>query len=115
MEKEKKHKFGSFEAYYKLHYGNNGAAFYFVNPSESQTLTAEFNLTLTNLAMQDSSAGDNQESTVKMQPDAQHEISFKIVLQPKSEAFKVMLPIDHIKGRKRRINMHLSYKYSAKK
>ena len=53
--------------------------YYFFNPSDSQIVTLEFNLTLKNLRLQDAKEGAN---------------TFRVVLAPNQEVYKVLLPID---------------------
>jgi len=66
------------EAFFKLYNSNQGTVFYFNNPSASQTVTLEFNLTLTNLVIRDAKTGANW---------------FRMVLPPESESYKVLIPI----------------------
>ena len=77
-EMEEVQKIDKLDAFFKLYNTAQGTVFYFFNPSESQTVTAEFNLTLTNLVMQDAKEGDTE---------------FRVVLAPKQESYKVLLPI----------------------
>jgi len=50
---EQKQQLTDLEAYFKLFNSNQGTVYYFENPSETKTVTIEFNLTLTNLAIKD--------------------------------------------------------------
>ena len=65
-----------------------------MNPSETQTVTAEFNLTLINLVLQDAGEEDN---------------TFRVVMEPKAEAFKVLLPTDRSKN----TSIKMGYSFSA--
>jgi hypothetical protein len=91
-EKEKK-TFGKLEAFFKIYNTNQGTVFYFNNPSENQTVTAEFNLTTMNLELQDSTEKDR----------------FRIVLAPQQESYKVLLPID----RNKNTSLKMGYSVSA--
>ena len=53
-ESNEKKPFANLEAYFKIYNTNQGTVFYFNNPSGNQTVTAEFNLTTSNLELQDS-------------------------------------------------------------
>lgn len=53
-ESNEKKPFAKLEAYFKIYNTNQGTVFYFNNPSANQTVTAEFNLTTSNLELQDS-------------------------------------------------------------
>lgn len=76
---DEKKQFEPLEAYFKLYNSNQGTVFYFMNPSQTQTVTAEFNLTFVNLALQGAKEGAT---------------SFRVVLAPESEAFRALLPIE---------------------
>ena len=71
------------EAFFKLYNSNQGTVFYFENPSDTQTVTIDFNLELTNLAI----AGSDQTSS-----------QFRVVLAPLSTLYKVLLPIERTKS-----------------
>ena len=77
---EEKYNLAGQEAYFKLYnHIYQGAAFFFHNPSLTQTVTMEFNLTLNNLKIKDG------------KPNAK---SFRVVLSPGQKRYQVLLPIE---------------------
>ena len=81
------------ETYFKLYNSNQGTVFYFNSPSETKTVTVEFNLTLINLAIHEAREGAS---------------SFRVVLAPGQETYKVLLPIE------RNIATSIKMAYSVK-
>ena len=93
-ETKQKQQLQGLETFFKLYNSNHGTVFYFFNQEQSKTVTVEFNLTLVNLTLQDAKPGAS---------------SFRSVLPPNSERYRILLPIE----RNIATSIKMGYSFSA--